>query len=172
MDAQVLQAMAKWPDVPACFGWLGLSARGHWYMRDDATQAAGAFPQSKGARLQHALLIGFIARNYAADAAGRWYFQNGPQRVYVALEAAPYVCLADGQGGWRTHTGLALTAAEAILDEHGRLFLHADAGFGIVHSAHMFDAARALDDGAWPAPQTLSFAAMPARFGYVLDPAP
>jgi hypothetical protein len=30
MDDIVKQAMAKWPNVPACHGWLGLDARGHW----------------------------------------------------------------------------------------------------------------------------------------------
>ena len=43
MDDLVLQAMAKWPNVPDCYGWLGLDARGDWYMRDDQTQALGAF---------------------------------------------------------------------------------------------------------------------------------
>ena len=43
MDELVKQAMAKWPNVPHCYGWLGLSARGNWYMRDDAAQAAGPF---------------------------------------------------------------------------------------------------------------------------------
>jgi len=173
MDAQVLQAMVKWPKVPACFGWLGLDARGHWYMRDDAAQRAGPFPQSKGSRLQHEVLVAFIGRNYAADAAGRWYFQNGPQRVYVTLEAAPYVLLCDGQGGWHTHTGITLNrqTVHTWLDEQGRLFLQADAGFGIVHSAHMLDAAQALQDGVWPPPaQSMSFADMPSHFGYVLDP--
>ena len=47
MDDIVRQAMAKWPHVPHCFGWLGLDARGDWYMRDDAAQAAGPFPSSK-----------------------------------------------------------------------------------------------------------------------------
>jgi len=172
MDAQVLQAMAKWPNVPACVGWLGLDARGHWYMRDDAAQRAGPFPQSKGSRLQHEVLVAFIGRNYAADAAGCWYFQNGPQRVYVTLEAAPYVLLSDGQGGWHTHTGIAVDgqAAHPWLDEQGRLFLQADVGFGIVHSAHMLDAAQALQDGGWPQAQSMPFADMPSHFGYVRDP--
>ena len=42
MDDIVKQAMAKWPNVPHCYGWLGLDARGNWYMRDDSAQAAGA----------------------------------------------------------------------------------------------------------------------------------
>ena len=40
MDDIVKQAMAKWPNVPACAGWLGLGARGDWYLRDEAAQAA------------------------------------------------------------------------------------------------------------------------------------
>ena len=43
MDDIVKAAMAKWPNVPNCYGWLGLDARGNWYMRDDNAQAAGAF---------------------------------------------------------------------------------------------------------------------------------
>ena len=43
MDDMVRAALKKWPDVPACTGWLALDARGDWYMRDDRTQAAGAF---------------------------------------------------------------------------------------------------------------------------------
>jgi hypothetical protein len=41
--------------------------------------------------LRHEKLVDFIQRNYDHDADGCWYFQNGPQRVYVELEAAPWV---------------------------------------------------------------------------------
>ena len=95
MDDIVKQAMIKWPNVPHCYGWLGLDARGGWYMRDDRVQAAGPFSggtsQSKGSHLQHEKLIGFIHRNYAFDASGQWFFQNGPQRVYVELEVTPLI---------------------------------------------------------------------------------
>ena len=43
MDDIVRQAMSKWPNVPACVGWLGLDSRGQWHMRDDRVQALGAF---------------------------------------------------------------------------------------------------------------------------------
>src|SRR3990167_6791426 len=90
MDDIVKQAMAKWPNVPDCYGWLGLDARGDWYMRDDRVQVLGAFTSgvagAKGSRLLHDKLIAFIQRNYQADEQGRWFFQNGPQRVYVELE--------------------------------------------------------------------------------------
>jgi hypothetical protein len=85
MDDIVKQAMAKWPNVPHCYGWLALDARGNWRMRDEAAQQA----DSAGDKLNNATLVGFINRNYAHDDAGRWYFQNGPQRVYVNLEATP-----------------------------------------------------------------------------------
>lgn len=29
MDDIVKQAMVKWPNVPDCYGWLGLDARGN-----------------------------------------------------------------------------------------------------------------------------------------------
>ncbi|HZW22256.1 DUF2946 family protein, partial [Noviherbaspirillum sp.] len=38
MDEIVKQAMAKWPNVPHCYGWLALDARGNWRMRDDRAQ--------------------------------------------------------------------------------------------------------------------------------------
>ena len=91
MDAMVEAALKKWPNVPHCYGWLALDARGDWYMRDDRTQAAGPFPGVKGSRILHDKLRQFIERNYAYDEAGAWFFQNGPQRVYVELEAAPWI---------------------------------------------------------------------------------
>ena len=57
MDDIVKQAMAKWPNVPNCYGWLGLDTRGNWYLRDDRAQASGTFqsrlPGSKGSLLTH-----------------------------------------------------------------------------------------------------------------------
>ena len=85
MDDIVKQALAKWPNVPDCYGWLGLDARGRWFMRDDAAQAAGDFPQSRGSWLRHEKLIDFIGRNYESDGERRWIFQNGPKRMYVEL---------------------------------------------------------------------------------------
>ena len=81
MDEIVEAALRKWPNVPHCHGWLGLDARGDWYLRDERAQAAGPFPTVRGSLIEHAKLREFIARNYACDEAGCWYFQNGPQRV-------------------------------------------------------------------------------------------
>ena len=126
MDDIVKQALAKWPNVPACYGWLGLDARGRWYLRDDLVQAAGPFPQSKGSLLQHEKLIEFIGRNFLEDDDGYWFFQNGPQRVYVELENTPWIWrlrFEAGQLHIHTHTGLpqkATAAGAAWMDEAGR----------------------------------------------------
>ena len=103
MDDMVLAALKKWPNVPHCHGWLALDARGDWYMRDERIQRAGPFPAVKGSRIAHEKLLAFIHRNYGHDDAGSWFFQNGPQRVYVQLEAAPHVwrvARAPAGGDW------------------------------------------------------------------------
>ncbi|MFZ5486262.1 MAG: DUF2946 family protein [Pseudomonadota bacterium] len=128
MDDIVKQAMAKWPSVPACYGWLGLDARGRWYLRDEAAQAAGPFPQSRGALLTHEKLIEFIHRNYEPDEAGQWFFQNGPQRVFVELECAPLVWRVADDFSVVAHTGRAAVVRECVLDESGRLYLACDMG--------------------------------------------
>lgn len=173
MDEMVRAALRKWPNVPDCFAWLGLDARGDWYMRDDATQAAGPFPASKGSRIEHQALKAFIARNYLADAQGRWYFQNGPQKVYVELAAAPWVWRVQAsETGWclSSHTGLPTVAESVWLDEKGRLFVATTLGLGLVHTQDMDLAADAVMAGAWQ-PQEIQFDRLPARFGYVLSPA-
>ncbi|MES2183295.1 MAG: DUF2946 family protein [Pseudomonadota bacterium] len=169
MDDIVKQAMAKWPNVPDCFGWLGLDARGDWYMRDDAAQAAGAFPASRGSVLRHAQLVAFIARNYAADDAGRWFFQNGPQRVYVELEVAPYVWRIAPDFAVTAHTGTPAQVRECLLDGEGRLYLMTDLGCGLVHTLDMLHAADAVEQGVW-LPQDVDAAALPARCHFVRNP--
>lgn len=173
MDAIVEAALRKWPNVPHVYGWLGLCARGDWYLRDPQTQAAGPFPRAKGSRIDHCRLREFIGRNYATDAAGCWFFQNGPQRVYVELECAPWVWrLAESDAGFaiEAHTGHAAQFVSAWLDESGRLFLATDIGLGLVHSADMERASRAIECGQWQVSECLA-ESLAARFGHVLSPA-
>ncbi|PXW96548.1 hypothetical protein C7444_10666 [Sphaerotilus hippei] len=176
MDDLVRAAMAKWPNVPACHGWLALDARGDWYMRDDRTQQAGPFPQVKGSRIEHAKLIGFIQRNYQADGQGRWFFQNGPQQVFVELEAAPLVLGVEREtgaaGGWAVtaHTGQPVREVrEALLDESGRLYLQTELGLGLVRSMDMAVAVEPVEQGLW-APLEVTRAGLPRRAGFVLSP--
>jgi hypothetical protein len=138
MDDIVKQAMAKWPNVPHCYGWLALDARGGWRMRDEAAQQLDA----PGDRLTNVALIGFINRNYLADERGCWYFQNGPQRVYVNLETTPFIARTDPAQGFVLHTGQPLGAPErAFLTEAGELLLCAS---GIVAQADDRDVAELL----------------------------
>jgi len=120
MDEIVKQAMAKWPKVPHCYGWLALDARGGWRMRDERAQAL----KLPGDRIMNPALLAFINRNYTCDGKGRWYFQNGPQRVYVNLEATPYIARTDPQHGFVLHTGEPASGIDAAwLTDAGQLLL-------------------------------------------------
>ncbi|MBB5019541.1 hypothetical protein HNQ59_002843 [Chitinivorax tropicus] len=121
MDDIVVQAMAKWPNVPAVYGWLRLDHRGQWWVRQE--------------RVNHVALVDFIGRNYACSPNGDYYFQNGPQQVYVALDIAPWVVrlLDDSQcNDWRTHTGQVVKAGSVVLDEEGSVYLDTPLGLALV----------------------------------------
>jgi hypothetical protein len=190
MDATVIAAMLKWPDVPDVYGWLSLTARGEWRI--------------KGQAIAHPGIREFIDRNYAADARGCWYFQNGPQRVFVALQETPWIYRVDVGGALTTHTAAVPTVslAAALLDD-SRMLLHTDLGAGMVDdrdSAWFLRcvtdrAGRALNeqglnrwldgrDEAWLAPHQLGLdggakhiervarATLEQRYGFVRMPGP
>lgn len=122
MDDIVRQAMAKWPNVPNCFGWLALDRRGQWRMRNAFAQAN----KLSGDPIRHAPLIDFIVRNYAHDDAGRWFFQNGPQRVFVELDYTPWIVRLSPDGAstaFTTTTGAAFAPAGCFADEQGNVLL-------------------------------------------------
>jgi hypothetical protein len=162
--------MAKWPHVPHCFGWLGLDARGDWYMRDDATQAAGPFPRSKGSRLRHDKLIEFIGRNYDADEQGRWFFQNGPQRVFVELESTPHIARITPELRVHSHNGVLIEPTQALVDEEGMLYLATDTQVARVHTMDMLQAIDWLEARGWT-PNETGAAELPLRYGFVRHPA-
>jgi hypothetical protein len=169
MDPIVEAALKKWPNVPHCYGWLALDARGDWYMRDERIQHAGPFPAVKGSRIEHDKLLAFIGRNYAHDDAGCWFFQNGPQRVYVELESTPWIWRLQPDGRVLSHTGIEAAVQSSGLDEAGRLYLFTDLGPGLVHTADMALAADAVEQGRW-VPTELSADELPRRFGFVRQP--
>jgi hypothetical protein len=116
MEDIVRAAMAKWPNVPAVFGWLSLTARGEWRIR--------------GEPIGNAAIRSFIDRNYGKDERGNWFFQNGPQRVYAELELAPWIIHLDG-AVLCTHTGAAVGQLhEVCADERGQLYLLTEHGPG------------------------------------------
>ena len=173
MDDIVKQALIKWPHVPHCCGWLGLDARGNWFMRDDRAQALGPFAggtaDSKGSQLKHEKLIEFINRNYEHDSQGQWFFQNGPQRVYVELESTPLIWRVSEDFSICDHTGKPGRLQRVLLDEEGRLYLDADSGIGLVHTMDMNQAANAVEQGLW-VPQDCESAALEASFNFVRSP--
>jgi hypothetical protein len=118
MDDIVKQAMAKWPNVPHCYGWLRLDARGVFRMCDEVAQKNA----TAGDPIRHNSLLAFIYRNYASDEHGSWYFQNGPQRVYVDLETTPFIARTDTQENFVTQDGLALKNIHTVwLSDQGSL---------------------------------------------------
>ncbi len=192
MDDIVKQALAKWPNVPACTDWLGLDARGQWWMRDDACQQRGSFQSGcaegdlarKGSLLQHDKLIAFIQRNYGVDAQGFAWFQNGPQRVFVELESCPFV-LRVQNGGQRIYSAMGHSGHEqgwqdlgdfaaSYTDEAGHLYLpFANRGqtqLGRVHSQDMIDALHAIESGRLPAPTEAAFSALETQFHFTRSP--
>lgn len=182
MDEIVKAALKKWPNVPHCHDWLALDARGDWYMRDERIQATGPFPQVKGSRITHEKLREFIHRNYLPDEQGAWFFQNGPQRVYVTLEVAPHIWRLHGHDAHgapivHSHTGTEAAVLQSWLDEEDRLLLSArlpgiDAPvLGLVHSLDMEQAAEAVVQGLWE-PGITTLAALCERFGVVRHPQP
>ena len=189
MDDLVKQALAKWPNVPHCYGWLGLDARGHWRMRDQHAQQQ----QLPGDKIAHDALLGFINRNYDHDERGCWFFQNGPQRVYVNLEATPYIARSDPRHGFVVQTGAPLAQIEqAYLCNNGALILRQgevvaqvdDRDMTQVLASLRVDGQQASDeallgwlehargnltllhDGKEIAVQPLRYAAVPTTFGF------
>lgn len=146
MDANVIAAMARWPDVPNAYGWLSLTESGQWRLhpRGDAWQPEGgasshdAAGHTPGEGITSPQILQFINRNYTCDAHGQWFFQNGPQKVYVRLDGAPYILHTVGEGhagtlGLRTHSGLDVKTVTAwVLDEAGKLYAQTEHGAGLV----------------------------------------
>src|SRR3954452_3947314 len=125
MDEAVIRSMLKRPDVPSVYGWLALDRRGDWLIK----AAGGSF-----GRITNTAVADFIGRNYAADDAGRWYFQNGPQRVFVSLDYTPWVWRLDGAAERLvSHTGAeAGSLRAAFADDAGALLLQTALGIGVV----------------------------------------
>jgi len=117
MDDAVVRSLAKWPNVPAVYGWLELDRRGNWRI--------------KGERIGNPAFRNFISRNYSCDERGCWYFQNGPQRVYIRLAYTPFVMHYEGERLF-DHCGQAAEALETLLDDEGSVLIRAPQGIGLL----------------------------------------
>ncbi|MBI2295449.1 MAG: DUF2946 family protein [Betaproteobacteria bacterium] len=124
MDDIVLRGMAKWPNVPSVYGWLALDRRGNWLI--------------KGERIANAVVSAFIGRNYEHDVDGRWFFQNGPQRVFVTLGYTPFIYRIvsphDAPLAIEAHNGKPVSTVSGVwIDENGAVLLQTEHGVGVVH---------------------------------------
>jgi hypothetical protein len=149
MDEQVLKAMARWPNVPAVFGWLRLDRRGGWHLIDRGRDGFDEARDGRGSPITSPPILDFIHRNYAHEPDGRWYWQNGPQRVYVDLDAAPLVLRVFGAGEDArlvAHTGEPVSRVDAgWIGPEGEILLATDLGPGVVHDLDL--GALAIEEG-------------------------
>jgi hypothetical protein len=151
MDEMVARSIAKWPDVPAVYGWLALDRRGNWLI--------------KGEKIGNVGLREFIARNYEADARGCWYFQNGPQRVFVSLAYTPLVVRHDGER-LLDHRDRPFVARRLFLDDEGSVLVLGEAGIALLDDRDLERYADRADEM-----ERLLRNDVAARFGFVPDPA-
>jgi hypothetical protein len=142
-----LSAIAKWPNVPACYDWLSLDRRGDWRLQ--------------GERVIHRGLIEFINRQYGSDAAGCWFLQNGPQRVFVALACTPWI-FRRAADGFISHTGAAAgNVRNVLLDDGGSILLETELGIGLVDDRDLPQLlAECCDDSGQPADEAALLALM------------
>jgi hypothetical protein len=152
MDDIVLRSMAKWPDVPDVYGWLSLDRRGNFLLRNE--------------KIGNRALREFISRNYQADARGCWYFQNGPQRVFVTLAYTPLVVRFEGEA-LLDHCGRPFRPAQAYLDDEGSVLMLGPAGAGLLDDRDLAGYA----ERAAGLPE-IPRRGVAERFGFVADPAP
>lgn len=152
VDESVARSMAKWPDVPDVYGWLSLDRRGNFLIRNE--------------KIANRALRDFIARNYQADARGCWYFQNGPQRVFVTLAYAPLVVSYDGEA-MADHCGRPFVPGQAYRDEEGSVLIAGGGAVGLLDDRDLSRFAELAQS-----PPLLAREAVARRFRYVTHPAP
>ena len=162
MDEIVRRAQAKWPDVPDVYGWLVLDRRGQWLLRNPAV--------ARYEPIGNVALRGFISRNYSRDARGRWFFQNGPQRVFVRLAYTPLVVRASG-AGFVDQCGRALEVSAEWLDEEGSLLLAGGDTVALLDDRDLAAHAETRGQALLALPRIES-KDVPPQFGFVQDPGP
>ena len=152
MDDAVARSIARWPNVPAVYGWLSLDRRGNWRI--------------KGERIGNVALREFIGRNYGADARGCWYFQNGPQRVYVALAYTPFVVRHEGERLF-DQCGRVIAPRQTYLDDEGSVLVLGQYGIALLDDRDLERYAERADKL-----ERIERKDVAARFGFVPDPSP
>ena len=120
-----------WPRQLEVYGWLSLDRRGYWSI--------------KGNKVRNAKLTKFISDNYHVDDNGRFFFQNGPQRVFVSIDLAPYILnvMYSNPLDLVTHNGIRVqTINQAWFDNEMNLFICWDNLIGAINdrdNPHLFE---------------------------------
>ncbi|MBL8425654.1 MAG: DUF2946 family protein [Candidatus Accumulibacter phosphatis] len=181
-------AMLRWPNVPACYGWLSLDRRGRWRLRGDPVTHCG--------------LNDFLNRQYTHDEYGNYFVQNGPQRVFVELDYTPWILHLVAADALVTHVGEPVGEIRgAALDEEGSLLIEIPKGIALLSDrdlpallCHLYLASGEIADepallafiaqgvGAdalaldWQGTRLpvvpLQRSAVPGRYGFVASPSP
>ena len=116
------QSTIKWPNVPDVYNWLTLDERGDWRIKEE--------------KISHKGLIDVINAHYQADDKGRWFFQNGPQRVFVTLTYTPYVLSVTSHDSityFKTQTNVIVKSIDRLwIDNKDRLLVSWKNGIGLV----------------------------------------
>jgi hypothetical protein len=144
MDQSVLDSIVRWPNVPAVAGWLSLSSRGEWRLHPNGDAQQGG----PGVGVSNTQILSFFGRNYSNEQNGQYFFQNGPQRVYVRLDAAPYVLhLSPEDGTLRTHNSLIVKQIKRwLIDDLGNVYADTDIGPARIDDRDLFLLADLLFD--------------------------
>ena len=108
--------------MPDVYRWLQLDSRGSWRLKDE--------------KISHHGLVSFINKHYTSDEQGRWYFQNGPQKVFVTLEYTPYVISIETLNSkwiFKTHNGQVIEKLNRVfIDDHGNFLVSWDKFVGVI----------------------------------------
>jgi hypothetical protein len=152
LDDVVARSLAKWPNVPAVYGWLELDRRGNWRI--------------KGERITNTALNEFIARNYERDERGCWFFQNGPQRVFVSLAYTPLVVHHEGEA-LLDQCGRPFIARQIFQDDEGSVLVAGERGVALLDDR---DLARYADQAETL--QRINRHEVEREFGFISSPSP
>jgi hypothetical protein len=123
VDTSTISSLAKWPNVPFCYGWLFLDRKGLFRIRSEYAQNNNL----PGEVIKHLGLIDAIKKHICLDDQGQYFYQNGPQRVYLSLAYCPYVVrlLPHKEHGWILQNNIdqEIKPTRCFLDEIGNILL-------------------------------------------------
>ena len=151
MDEIVARSLAKWPNVPAVYGWLELDRRGNWLI--------------KGERIGNLALREFIAPQLRRRRARPLVL---PERPAAGLRQARLHAVRDAlrrRARCSTTAAAPVEALETFLDDEGSVLIRGGHGIGLLDDRDL----ERYADSAERLPR-IARSEVAARFGFVADP--